>query len=354
MTATLEQSEYQATPRQIEARRPIALWLFVICALVGGMVIVGGATRLTDSGLSITEWKPVTGAIPPFSQEVWESEFEKYKQIPEYIEVNRGMSLEEFKTIYWWEWGHRFLGRLVGIAFFVPFMWFLLTKRLERPLIPPLVVMFIMGGLQGAMGWYMVMSGLTERVDVSQYRLAAHLGLAFIVYGYMYWVALSLWRGEGVRKLDLSGLAIPAAVIVAAVFVQILAGAFVAGLNAGLIFNTWPFMEGAIVPDHLFPMGLVSAFEDVRTVQFDHRMLAYAVTALIGWHYWVVRNADEPIQKSAHILLAVLLVQVGLGIMTLLSIVRIDLALAHQLGALALLSAALYHLDTINRTEKAG
>jgi heme a synthase len=353
MTTSETQILHSATSRQVASRRQIAVWLFVICGLVASMVVVGGATRLTDSGLSITEWKPVTGAIPPLSVEAWEEEFEKYRQIPEYIRVNRGMSLDEFKSIYWWEWAHRFLGRLVGLAFFIPFVWFWATKRIERPLIPHLIVMFVMGGLQGAMGWYMVMSGLSERIDVSQYRLAAHLGLAFLVYVYMLWFAVPLWRREMPAQISFGGLRTAAAIIIAAVFLQVIAGAFVAGLNAGFVFNTWPLMDGALFPRHLYGLESFWAnfFDDVRTVQFNHRMIAYALVALIVWHYWTLRGTNEQLQKSGHMLVAALLVQVCLGIMTLISVVRIDLALLHQLGAVMLLTAALLHFQLLCRLE---
>lgn len=339
------------TERQITARRAIAAWLFVICGLVAAMVVVGGATRLTESGLSITEWKPVTGAIPPLSVEEWESEFEKYRQIPEYIRVNRGMSLDEFKTIYWWEWGHRFLGRLVGVAFFFPFVFFVLTKRVERPLIPHLAAMFVLGGLQGALGWYMVMSGLTERVDVSQYRLAAHLSLAFFVFAYMFWIAVPLWRREALRAVTFQGKERIAALIVGAVFFQVFAGAIVAGLNAGFIYNTWPLMDGSFIPRHLYPLDpfWVNFFEDVRTVQFNHRMIAYALAGFIAWHYWTLRGDLPEIQKSGHLLFGALVAQVGLGILTIVTVVRIEIALLHQFGAVVLLAAALYHLQTIGR-----
>jgi len=354
MTIVDTQITGPATDRQLASRRQIAIWLFVICALVASMVIVGGATRLTDSGLSITEWKPVTGAVPPLSVEAWEAEFEKYRQIPEYIRVNRGMSLEEFKSIYWWEWAHRFLGRLVGLAFFLPFVWFLATKRIERALVPHLATMFVLGGLQGAMGWYMVMSGLSERIDVSQYRLAAHLGLAFFVYAYMFWFALPLWRREMPDRISFGGTRAVAAIIIAAVFLQVIAGAFVAGLNAGFVFNTWPLMDGALFPRHLYGLDSFWAnfFDDVRTVQFNHRMIAYGLAALIIGHYWTLRSASEQVQKSGHLLVAAMLIQVCLGIMTLLFVVRIDLALLHQFGAVLLLSAALSHLQTLLRAVR--
>lgn len=334
-----------ASEKQIAARRAISIWLMCVAALVALIVVVGGATRLTDSGLSITEWKPVTGAIPPLSQEVWEEEFAKYKEIPEYIRINRGMILDEFKTIYWWEWGHRFLGRLVGLVFFFPFVFFLVTKRVERALVPHLAAMFVLGGMQGVLGWYMVMSGLTERVDVSQYRLAAHLGLAFFVFGYLVWAALALWHHELPQRVRFQGRERLVLGLGVLIYLQIIAGAFVAGLDAGYTFNTWPLMDGAIFPQHLYPYSpfWVNMFDDVRTVQFNHRMFAYLITVLVVAYWWRMRGDGGELRRSAHLLLAALGVQVLLGILTLLTVVQIHVALAHQLGAVALLAAVIYH-----------
>ena len=228
--------------KQIAARPYIQAWLLAVAGLVFAMVIVGGATRLTDSGLSITEWKPILGALPPLNQADWLEAFEKYKQIPEYQVINRGMELGEFKFIFWWEWSHRFLGRFIGLAFFVPMLAFWLTGRLESRLRAPLAGLFILGGLQGLMGWYMVMSGLAERVDVSQYRLAAHLTLAAFIFAGLIWVTLDIsQRRTGRVKFG------PLALIVLIVL-QIFAGALVAGLDAGLTYNTWPLMDGDFIP----------------------------------------------------------------------------------------------------------
>ncbi|MEQ9517812.1 MAG: COX15/CtaA family protein [Parvibaculum sp.] len=344
------------TEKQIAARRAISIWLLCVAALVALIVVVGGATRLTDSGLSITEWKPVTGAIPPLSQEVWEEEFAKYQLIPEYIRINRGMSLDEFKSIYWWEWGHRFLGRLVGLVFFVPFMVFVLTKRVERSLLPHLAAMFVLGGMQGVLGWYMVMSGLTERVDVSQYRLAAHLGLAFFVFGYLFWAALSLWRRELPQRPGFQGRERIVVGLGVLIYLQIIAGAFVAGLDAGFAFNTWPLMDGDFIPRHLYPYSpfWVSLFEDVRTVQFNHRMFAYLITALIVAYWWRSRGDTGEARRSGHLLLGALGLQVVLGIVALLSVVQIHVALMHQFGAVVLLTTVLYHHDVVRRARASG
>ncbi|MDG1691084.1 MAG: COX15/CtaA family protein, partial [Alphaproteobacteria bacterium] len=263
------------------ADRQIALWLFTVAGFVVLMVLVGGLTRLTDSGLSITEWAPIRGAIPPLSHADWMSEFNKYRQIPEYLLVNAGMSLAEFKFIYWWEWGHRFLGRVVGLVFLLPFLAFLAQGKISRARLPALLGLFFLGGLQGFMGWYMVASGLTERVDVSQYRLALHLGLALIIFACSLWLALSYWRGakQMSKQGGLAKHGTMAAIIVVAVLMQSLLGALVAGINAGKTYTDWPLMDGEFIPSGLFDMQpfWLNFFESHLTVQFDHRMVAYAL-----------------------------------------------------------------------------
>ena len=334
--------------------RQIAIWLFAVAGFVMLMVLVGGLTRLTDSGLSITEWAPIRGALPPFSHAAWLVEFEKYKQIPEYQLVNLGMSLAEFKFIYWWEWGHRFLGRIVGLVFFVPFVVFLLQKKITRAQLPPLLGLFALGGLQGFMGWYMVASGLTERVDVSQYRLAMHLGLALIIFANSIWLALNYWRGfEGNRKQTgrFASHSKWAAVIVGAVLAQSLMGALVAGINAGKTYTDWPFMDDDIIPSGLFAMQpfWLNFFENHLTVQFDHRMIAYALTALIGWHIYRVLQSGMggAAAVSAKWLGGALALQIILGISALMLAVPISLGVAHQLGAVALLAIAVTHLHIL-------
>ncbi|MGB1087623.1 MAG: COX15/CtaA family protein [Alphaproteobacteria bacterium] len=326
--------------------RGVGLWLMFVCAFLAAIVLVGGLTRLTDSGLSITEWKPVTGMVPPLSVEDWQEEFSKYKQIPEYEIVNKGMSLDDFKTIFWWEWGHRFLARTVGIVFLVSFLYFLIRGRIEKAAIPRFVFIFVLGGAQGALGWFMVSSGLTERVDVSQYRLAAHLGLAIIIYGYIFWSALPYLIGRGHEGPP--GLAMGARLLVGLVFLQIISGAFVAGIHAGRVYNTWPLMDGRFIPDGLFDMVPKGAamFEDHLTAQFDHRMLAYVVLAGIAALVYAgfERRANLPkgAMTSLWVLGAVALGQVVLGILTLIHVVPIGLAAAHQLGALVLFTAMLF------------
>lgn len=336
-------SEAGPNGRQIAARRPIALWLFAVAGLIFAMVVVGGLTRLTESGLSITEWKPVMGSLPPLSEEAWTDAFAKYQQIPQYELVNKGMTLGEFKSIFWWEWSHRFLGRFIGFAFLVPFLWFLATRRIERALAPRLAVMFVLGGLQGALGWWMVKSGLTHRVDVSQYRLAAHLGLATLIYAYMVWVALGLWR-EPVPVATSNGLRKAALALVGLVFFQMLLGAFVAGLKAGYIYNTWPLIDGAFIPSRLFDQSPLwrNFFESHLTAQFDHRMVAYLVAIMVGRHWFAARPFVQASRSATWLALAVL-AQIGLGVWALLWAVPVPLGAAHQAGALIVLTLAIVH-----------
>jgi cytochrome c oxidase assembly protein subunit 15 len=311
-----------------------------MCGLVAAMVIVGGATRLTDSGLSITEWKPIHGAIPPLNDAEWLEEFDKYKTIPEYEEVNYGMSLSEFKTIYWWEWGHRLLGRAIGVAFFFPMAFFIITKQARGMLALKLAGLFLLGGMQGALGWWMVSSGLTERVDVSQYRLAAHLSLAVLLFASMFWLALDLWPQKQIAaqgRLRLAAMA-----LAGGVFAQMILGAFVAGLRAGRTFNSWPLMDGKFFPDGYFAGGpsLNDLFETMAAVQFNHRLGAYLLAAGAIWFYLAARkHASEP---SARLVLAAIGFQIVLGIWTVLAGTPIALGLAHQAGALMVLAAALY------------
>ncbi|WP_246479341.1 COX15/CtaA family protein [Kaustia mangrovi] len=337
-----------ASERQRRARPFVAAWLIAIAGLILAMVVVGGATRLTDSGLSITEWQPLLGAIPPLSETAWHDAFEKYRQIPQYRILNKGMSLEEFQFIYWWEWAHRFLGRFVGLAFFVPFVFFLSTGRLERRFVPHLAALFVLGGLQGALGWFMVMSGLTERTSVSQYRLAAHMGLAVALFGYVWWMALQIGR-EARGALAGNATARRAVLLAGAIYLQVILGAFVAGLDAGMGYNTWPLMDGALVPGGLFVMSpwWINLFENAMTVQFDHRVLAYLIAALALVH-WGLSGREGRGAGGAAAILLIVLAQAGLGIWTLLAQVPLALGLLHQAGAMVLFAAALWHVHTVS------
>jgi cytochrome c oxidase assembly protein subunit 15 len=320
-----------------ERLQPVAAWLFAMAAMIALMVCVGGATRLTDSGLSIVEWRPVTGAVPPLSDADWAREFEKYRTIPEYERVNFGMSLADFKEIYWWEWGHRFLGRLLGIAFMAPLIIFVIARRVDRKMAMRLGGIFILGGLQGALGWWMVASGLSERVDVSQYRLAAHLSLAVLLFGAVLWTALDLWRGGariGRAPLLFSAFAI-------AVFAQMALGAFVAGLRAGRTFNTWPLMDGRFFPEGYFAgaPSFNDLFETAAAAQFNHRLGAYLLCAFGIYVFIAARRLG--LGRDGAIVLGALFAQVLLGIATVLAATPISLGLAHQALALGVFAAAL-------------
>jgi heme a synthase len=333
-------------------------WLFSAAALVFAMVVVGGATRLTDSGLSITEWQPIVGIVPPLSEADWQDAFAKYKEIPEYQRVNQGMSLEQFKFIYWWEWAHRALGRLIGLVFALPFGWFWFRGHLPRALAPKLLGVLALGGLQGFIGWYMVQSGLAERVDVSQYRLALHLTLAFVIFGLLLWLALGLSPGS--RPVRLKPV-MPvqrrlAALLLALLLVQIALGAFVAGLKAGLTYNTWPLMDGKLIPDGLGTLEpwYLNLFENVTTVQFAHRIVAYILAGLAFAHAWsLARTAgDEGLVRSSGLLAIAVAAQAALGVGTLLAAqgaIPIGLGLAHQAGAAVVFAAAVWHLHRMVR-----
>lgn len=338
----------------------VRAWLLCVAALVFAMVVVGGATRLTESGLSITEWKPLLGAIPPLSEADWLVAFDKYKAIPEYAMVNAGMSLAEFKVIYWWEWTHRFLGRFIGFAFALPFLAFWVTGRL-RPGFPlKLFGVLALGAVQGAIGWYMVKSGLVDRVDVSQYRLALHLVTAFAILALLVWLALEAGPpGARVRLHTVTrGQRRLAITLFVLIFVQAGLGALVAGLKAGLTYNTWPLMDGKLVPAGLATLSpwYLNFFENVTTVQFDHRLVAYCIVALALWHVAaLVRTADdERVVGSAGLLAACVLGQMLIGIWTLVSGVPLPLGLAHQAGAAIVIAAAMLHLHVITRAAVRG
>jgi cytochrome c oxidase assembly protein subunit 15 len=341
MTAT-------ASDRLVSSEGFIRLWLWTLAALVFAMVLLGGATRLTDSGLSITEWQPILGAIPPLSDAQWLDAFEKYKAIPEYRLVNRGMSLAEFKTIYWWDWAHRFLGRFIGLVLILPLALLWITHRLDTRMVRPLLLLLCLGGLQAALGWYMVKSGLAERTDVSQYRLAAHLLLAAVIYASIVWIAMGVARGAAdVRR------AAPAMALLFLIFLQIGSGGLVAGLDAGLSHNSFPLMDGRLIPDGLMIMTpwWRNLFENALTVQFLHRLLAYAVALAALLHtLWLWRSrANRALRRSALAVLGLVFVQMTLGVWTLLAGVPLPLGLLHQAGALLLLTAAVIHLDIVVR-----
>jgi heme a synthase len=336
-----------AAPSRAAAERPIALWLLVCCAMMFLIVVIGGITRLTESGLSITEWQPVTGVLPPLGDAQWQAEFDRYKAIPQYRAIHPDMALTQFKQIFFWEYLHRLWARLIGVVFAAPFLYFLLRGRIPWRLAPRLAGLFVLGGLQGALGWYMVKSGLSERIEVSQYRLAAHLATAVIIYAATLWVALDLLWPRAAPALDPRQIALRrgAGVVLGLIFLTLIAGTFVAGLRAGYIDNTFPLMEGSFVPPRYAPLTPLwrSWFEDPTTAQFDHRLLAELTWAavVVFWLYSLRLDLPTRARAAVHTLAALATLQAGLGISTLLLVVPLALAVAHQAGALLLLTAAL-------------
>ena len=333
--------------------KDIAIWLLVCCATIFGMIILGGVTRLTGSGLSMVQWAPIMGILPPLNQAEWQEAFLLYQQYPEYQLKNFHMSVDDFKSIFWFEYGHRLLGRSIGIIFLLPFLFFLFKGKIEKALTPKLITMFVLGGLQGLMGWYMVKSGLVNDPHVSQYRLTAHLGLAIVIYGYMLWVALGLLHPKINASKQNPALSRLALIISSIVFITILSGGFVAGTHAGFAFNTFPLMDGKLIPVGLFDLSPVwrNFFENIVTVQFDHRVLATLLFLLIPI-FWLKASKLEltPLAKTGcHLLLAALTLQIALGISTLLLVVPVALAATHQAGAVILFTAAIFVSQQLHR-----
>lgn len=328
--------------------KQLALWLFVCAALIFTMIIVGGATRLTRSGLSMVEWAPMMGVIPPLTDTQWQQKFDEYKHYPEYKKINSDMQLPEFKKIFWYEYSHRLLGRFIGIVFLAPFIFFLIKGKIKRKLAPKLVVIFILGGLQGLLGWYMVKSGLINNPHVSQYRLAAHLISALLIYGYILWVALSLLYAnsrETVYELK-NSLKMLSYIITTVIVLMIISGGFVAGTKAGFAFNTFPLMNNQWLPEDIFSMQpvYINFFENIATIQFTHRIIALSLCLLIPV-FWLLSQKIEMNDEAGmaiNLLLLMLVVQVILGITTLIYIVPVPLAVTHQAGAIMLFSIAIY------------
>jgi len=326
--------------------KQIALWLMGCCMLIGLMVVVGGVTRLTHSGLSMTEWQPLIGAIPPLNETQWDAVFRAYQRTPEYLEVNRGMTMAEFKGIFWWEYVHRLLGRSIGAAFLLPFLYFLVRRKIGTPLAGRFAGIFLLGALQGGLGWYMVKSGLVNDPHVSQYRLTAHLGLAFLIYGAIFWTALDLLSPASPRAgSPAHRLGLPAAALAGLILVMVLSGGMVAGTRAGFVFGTFPLMAGHWVPPDLFALDpwFVNFCENVTTIQFDHRLIAWLLMLLIPLFWLRIRRMQLPgrARLSCGLFMGMLIVQISLGISTLLLGVPVVLAAAHQAGALLLFTAAL-------------
>jgi cytochrome c oxidase assembly protein subunit 15 len=340
---TLDATTQTATsPATGDRLGPVRIWLYVMALLVLAMVVVGGATRLTESGLSITSWRPISGVIPPLSDADWQAEFEAYRQIPQGVQ-NSWMGIEDFKYIFWWEWAHRFLGRVLGFAFAIPFVIFLVQRRFSRDLALPLAGLFVLGGFQGVLGWWMVSSGLTQLTSVSQYRLAAHLFAASLLFIALIWVARRL---EPAKVASSPGW--PVWGLLVLIEIQLVAGAFVAGIDAGMGYNTWPLMDGQLIPRGLDVMDPLwrNLFENALTVQFIHRMIAYALVAYVGWLVWRQRRTGGfgGVHGWMPRIAALVALQVVLGIATLLAMVPISLALGHQALAFMLAGAVTAYL----------
>ncbi len=329
-------------------RRHVALWLFICSAMVFATLVVGGVTRLTHSGLSIVEWQPLVGTIPPLNQAEWEATFDKYKLTPEYQKVNHQMSLDEFKGIFYWEYWHRVLGRSIGLVFFFPFAFFLLRRKLEPPLKLKLAGIFLLGGLQGAMGWYMVMSGLVDDPRVSQYRLTAHLSLAFLIFIAMMWVALDLLKPRSTAIADAATRALQriGAGLALLAFYMVVTGGFVAGIRAGKAYNTFPLMNGHILPPESFLISpwYLNFFNNMALVQFDHRLGAWLLAFLAPWFWFKLRSAavTDGARLAATLLLLTLAIQIALGIATLLLAVPVALGAAHQGGSMVVFGVVLW------------
>lgn len=337
------------------SRRQVAVWLLVVASLVCAMVVLGGVTRLTGSGLSMTEWKPVTGWLPPLDLAEWNAAFDRYRQSPEYREVNLGMSLDEFRTIFWFEYAHRLLGRVLGLAFMAPFVWFLVARKLPGRLALWLAFILVLGGLQGVLGWFMVASGLVDRPSVSPFRLAMHLALAFAILGMLVWTAASLLSAPGYGAAE-PGVRAPrrrALWVLALVCLTIVAGAFVAGLDAGLYYNTFPLMDGRLVPAAWADMEpwWINPFLNPAAAQFNHRLLAVValVAALLMWRSF---HGLPLMARTRHLAASVALaavVQAGLGIATLLAYVPVWLGALHQAGALVVFTLALLVVHSLRQ-----
>jgi cytochrome c oxidase assembly protein subunit 15 len=332
--------------------RAVAWWLAALAAMVFVMVVIGGMTRLTESGLSITEWQPILGALPPLSEADWQALFAKYKQSPQFQKMFPDLTLAGFKGIFWLEYVHRLWGRLIGVVFLLPFLWFWIRGRIPKGYGPALFALFVLGGLQGAVGWLMVASGLVDRPAVSHYRLAIHLGLAIIIYAALLWTALGLFqrRGEIVLARRHRGWARLAYTLIA---ITIFAGALVAGLRAGLIYNSFPLMGGALVPsDYWLPeLGWINAFENRAAVQFHHRLLATATLLAVAYLWWCLRASEAPhIRRASLLMLGAVLLQYALGVVTILrfgqapppAMEAVAIGTLHQVGAMILVTAAVW------------
>ncbi|MGB0575012.1 MAG: COX15/CtaA family protein [Alphaproteobacteria bacterium] len=343
MTTTLLEPSASAETAPIP--KAVGYWLLICCAMVAAMILLGGATRLTESGLSIVNWRPVTGILPPLNDAEWEALFTAYKKSPEFAKVNFWMTVGDFKSIYWLEYLHRLWGRLIGIVFLLPYLWFVMRRMIPTALIWQLGGLFLLGGAQGFLGWYMVKSGLVNEPAVSQYRLAAHLGLAFAIFGLLFWYAVACFTSRP-ERCGTAWIRTGSILILWAAAITILWGAFVAGLDAGLAYNTFPLMGGRLVPEGILintPWWL-NFFENTAAVQFTHRVLAIGTVSLILIYWATARNSvmDISVKKAVTILTVLALCQLALGIATLLTQVALPLGILHQLGALAVITSAIW------------
>ncbi|MDC0191402.1 COX15/CtaA family protein [Rhodospirillales bacterium] len=347
---------FTANPISILVGKPnhfaVGSWLLVICVMVLLMVMIGGVTRLTHSGLSMVVWEPITSWLPPLTTDEWQKIFLNYKETPEFKKINYGMDLNDFKSIFWLEYVHRLWGRIIGIAFLLPFFYFLLRGWISRSLASKLIFIFILGMAQGVLGWFMVQSGLSDRPDVSQYRLTAHLAVAIILYAYLFWIALGQLHDQTMEKpiISLKFRRLGVANFLW-LFFTMLAGGLVAGLDAGFTYNTFPLMDGKLIPDGLFENSpvYINFFENIITVQFGHRLMAIVSVVLVASLWWQARReiASIPDLWPFHVLITTVILQFALGVATLLLVVPIHLAAAHQLGAFLSLTACLWALDRL-------
>lgn len=342
---------------QSKPNKPLIVWLFSGCLLVFAMVVIGGITRLTESGLSIVEWNVIMGSVPPLNHQEWDQEFQKYQQSPEFKIVNSAFTIEDFKSIFWWEYLHRLLGRLVGIVFLIPFIYFYLKKQLDPTLIKKLVVIFLLGGLQGFLGWYMVSSGLVNNPHVSHFRLASHLLLAFFVCGFIFWVALDEMNLPEINYTIKSGVRTFVILIFFVLMIQILFGAFTAGLDAGRIYNTWPDMEGSLVPETVpFTIerdGISSLINNPGSIQFMHRMIAYLLSMIILGYFFYCRKQKLPnkIRSVNMIFYSLIILQIILGIFTVIYAVPVFLGVFHQLIAFCSMMVLIYLMHLLRRGQ---
>jgi len=375
LISTKKMSTYNGESEKLQdnlsnSDKNIALWLFICCGIILVIIVLGGVTRLTESGLSITEWKPVTGILPPLNQEEWGVVFDNYKQSPEYKMLNFGMTLEEFKKIYYMEWAHRIAGRLIGLAFSIPLLFFFSKGWIKGKLLIQCIGLLSLGGLQGALGWYMVKSGLDASnfkennsvPRVSQYRLAAHLANAVVLYSSMFWMGMKLLNPIPYPKLySISGISFLqrlSVVTTGLVFITALSGAFVAGLDAGLVYNTFPLMANQIIPEGLLKLKPTwkNFFENDTTVQFDHRLLGISTFVSSSFLYFLFlkkrKEMPKKVQIALHSLFCMTLLQVTLGITTLLTYVPVPLAASHQAGAMSLLTIALWATQELKKLPR--